>query len=198
MASVLHTAREERSHRGRRPRWQGIASGLLSGSRPAGAVSPARQDAVSARLAELHLIRVLLEEAVTLVSARWVQHGWFTTTDDQGRPLLVTAHNLGDLADRRVSGACLVGSVVAAGGGPAAVRSQLVQRTLDLAWHTLREDPGTPVRWCPPPDVRMAHVRDLTRWNDHPSRRAADVVGLLGAALEVAAQQSSSTRAAPA
>jgi hypothetical protein len=24
------------------------------------------------------------------------------------------------------------------------------------------------VRWCPAPSIRMAHVRDLTRWNDRP------------------------------
>ena len=29
------------------------------------------------------------------------------------------------------------------------------------------------------PAGRLYHVRDLTRWNDHPSRQAADVHALL-------------------
>jgi hypothetical protein len=37
------------------------------------------------------------------------------------------------------------------------------------------------VAWCSPPDLRAAEVRDLTRWNDTPSRRASDVVDLLHA-----------------
>ncbi len=188
MASVL-TTRPDRPDRPSRP-WR------LGACRDRPGASSRRQDAASARLAELHLIRLLLEEATTVVNAGWVQHGWFATTDERGGQRLVTAHDLGVLADRRVSGACLVGSVVAAGGGPSRARSQLVQRTLDLTWHALREDPRTPVRWCPAPDVRMAHVRDLTRWNDHPARRAADVVALLGTAVSVAAEQSSVTRAA--
>lgn len=190
MASVL-TSHQARPDRRRRRWWQGASTG----GRPATVGSP-RQDAATARLAELHLIRVLLEEATTLVSARWVQHGWFTTTDDRGGHRLVTAHDLGRLAGRPVTGACLVGSVVAAGGGPPAVRSQLVQRALDLTWHALREEPLAPVRWCPAPAVRMAHVRELTRWNDHPARTAADVVDLLAAARVIAADQGSRTRAA--
>jgi hypothetical protein len=153
-------------------------------------------DAVSARLAELQLIRGLLDEAAVVVSAGWVQRGWFTTSGTDGGTRVVTAHNLGDLVGRPVTGACLVGAVVAAGGGPSSVRSQLVQRTLDLTWHALREDAHAPVRWCPAPAVRMAHVRDLTRWNDHPARTAADVVGLLRSAVGVAHQQGAACRGA--
>ena len=69
--------------------------------------------------------------------------------------------------------------IVHAAGGPSTVHTQLVQRTLDLTWHALYEDAHEPVRWCPAPPVRAAHVRDLTRWNDHPRRTADEVVGLL-------------------
>jgi hypothetical protein len=34
---------------------------------------------------------------------------------------------------------------------------------------------------CPPPQVRVAQVRDLTRWNDTPGRTLADVLALLHA-----------------
>src|SRR3712207_9538948 len=66
-------------------------------------------------------------------------------------------------------------------GGPAMVRSQLVQRTLDLVWHTLREDPERPVRWCPGPRMRMLGLLELTSWNDAPERTQGQVVELLEA-----------------
>ena len=82
--------------------------------------------------------------------------------------------------------ACLVGAIVQAGGGAAAVRSQPVQRALDLTWHALHGDPREPVRWCPAPPVRAGHVRDLVRWNDHPSRTRHEVGALLGRASATA------------
>ena len=149
----------------------------------------ARQDAVSARLAELHQIRALLEAAAVLVSAGWVQNAWFSVRGASGVPVDVTAHDL-DLVDRYdVSAVCLVGGIVQAAGGPGTVHSQLVQRTLDLTWHALHEDERQPVRWCPPPSVRAMHVRDLTRWNDHPRRTCAEVVSLLRCAVTSAERQ---------
>lgn len=139
----------------------------------------ARQDVATARLAELHHIRALLRDAEVVVSAGWVQNAWFAVPGAYGGQVGVTAHDLHLVVDNPVSGACLVGGIVQAAGGPATVRTQLVQRTLDLTWHVLREDGRRPVRWCPPPDVRAAHVRDLTRWNDDPRRTAAAVTSLL-------------------
>jgi hypothetical protein len=146
----------------------------------------ARQDRVSARVAELHSIRDLLSSAVVVVSTGWVQHGWFTVDDGQGRPRRIDAHHLDELNSHPVSGGCLVGAVVHAAGGPTTVRSQLVQRTLDLLWHALHEDARQPVRWCPAPSVRMAHLRDLTRWNDAPRRTADEVSALLVSATRSA------------
>lgn len=147
-----------------------------------------RQDRLSAQLAELHRIRALLEEAATVVSAGWVQLGWFAV-NQHGEQRLVTAHTMDVVESQPISGACLVGAIVQAGGGPAAVHTQLVQRTLDLSWHTLYEEQHRPVRWCPAPAVRMAHVRDLTRWNDSPQRTAAQVTGFLHAAIATADAQ---------
>jgi hypothetical protein len=135
-------------------------------------------DALSARLAELHAIRELLEQSDEIVSAGWVQGAWFTVATAGGERA-VTAYDLGWAADRPVNGACLVGSIVHAAGGPATVRSQLVQRTLDLTWHALREHPHQPVRWCPGPRVRMMQVLELTQWNDAPGRTQREVNGLL-------------------
>jgi hypothetical protein len=145
-----------------------------------------QQDQLAVRLAELHRIRALLEEAVVLVNVGWIQNAWFAVLDDQGRQRKLTAHEIDLTDDRPVSGACLVGGIVYAAGGPTTAHSQLVQRTLDLIWHTLHEGRERPVRWCPSPQVRAAHVRDLTRWNDHPQRTARQVSALLESAVETA------------
>lgn len=139
-----------------------------------------QQDRLSSQLAELHAMSALLERAAEVVGAGWVQGAWFTVATKRGERA-VTAYDLPVLSHRPVTGACLVGSVVEAAGGPATVRSQLVQRTLDLVGHTLREDPAHPVQWCPGPRVRMLGVLELTRWNDAPARTQGQVVGLLEA-----------------
>lgn len=153
-----------------------------------------RHDSLSGRLAELHAIRALLEQAAEVVSDGWVQGAWFTVATANGRRT-VTAYNLGMVVDRPVTGACLVGAVVQAAGGPTTVRSQLVQRTLDLIWHALREHPDRPVRWCPGPHMRMMEVLELTHWNDAPERTQGEVVDLFLAARQTAEVQRDMCRA---
>lgn len=155
----------------------------------------ARQDRLAAQLAELHCIRALLEDASTVVSSGWVQHRWFAVTDERGQQCSVTAHNIHVVTGGPVSGACLVGAIVYAAGGPPAVHTQLVQRTLDLTWHTRYEDERQPVHWCPAPAIRAAHVRDLTRWNDQPERSAHQVTALLHSAMRTANTQTDLVRA---
>ena len=152
-----------------------------------------RLDALAARLAELHTIRDLLTDAAGQVEHGWIQGAWFAV-EEGGRTRTVTAYDVGRAIDRPVSAVCLVGAVVQAAGGPSAVRSQVVQRTLDLTWHTLREDPGNPVRWCPGPRVRTMNVLELTYWNDAPGRQSHEVSGLLHAAAECADRQAALTR----
>jgi hypothetical protein len=139
-----------------------------------------RQDRLSVQLAELHAMSALLTRAAEVVGAGWVQGAWFTVATGNG-PRAVTSYDLTMLTRRPVTGACLVGSVVEAAGGPATVRSQLVQRALDAVGHTLREEPGHPVQWSPGPRMRMLGVLELTHWNDAPNRKQAEVVGLLEA-----------------
>jgi hypothetical protein len=153
-----------------------------------------RQDALSRRLAELHAIHALLGEAADVVDAGWVQGAWFTVATSDG-DRAVTVFDLSLVVDQPVTGACLVGAVVQAAGGPADARSQLVQRTLDVAWHALREDPDRPVRFCPGPCVRMMHVLELTFWNDAPGRTQREVVDLLQTARQTADVQRDLCRA---
>ena len=144
----------------------------------------ARRDAVSARLAELHTIGVVLSDAAELVAHGWVQGGWFSVGTPTGEVVL-TAYDLRLVQTYPVTGACLVGSIVHAAGGPEQAQSQLVQRTLDLTWHALRDDTAPAVR-CPAPPVRALRLLDLTRWNDARGRAQSDVVDLLGAARHLA------------
>jgi hypothetical protein len=148
----------------------------------------AEQDRRNADLAQLHHIQGLVADAHVMVSTGWVQHGWFSYRDEQGAQQVVSARNLGQLTGRPVTGACLVGAIVHAGGGPAAVHTQPVQRALDLTWHTLSGG-QQPLRWCPAPPERAAHVRDLTWWNDDPDRTRRDVLTLLDATGRAATAQ---------
>ena len=97
------------------------------------------RDDVSARLAELHNIAGILNQAADMISSGWLQHSWFAYRDDNGRTKTVTAYNVNEMAGRPVIGACLVGAIVQAGGGLSKVRTQPVQRALDITWHTLFE-----------------------------------------------------------
>jgi hypothetical protein len=154
-------------------------------------------DRRSARLAELHLMIEILDDAEDLVSANWVQHGWFAFRDERGRRQVAIALALHRMAGRPVEGACLVGAVVQGGGGPERARTQLVQRTLDLVWHTRFRGTAEPVRWCPGPVARAAQVRELTRWNDQPGRTATEVATLLAATRAAVLRELDRVRAAP-
>jgi hypothetical protein len=155
------------------------------------------RDNASARLAELHNLADILNQAADLISAGWLQHGWFAYQDDNGRTKTVTAYNVSEMSGHPVVGACLVGAIVEAGGGLSNVRTQPVQRAIDLTWYTLFEAGPRPNHWTPAPEVRTQHVRDLTRWNDQPRRTAPQAEALLrrsaAAAVSEAAHISSRT-----
>jgi len=150
----------------------------------------AELDALGARLAELTRIRDLAEAARQVVAAGWVQDAWYVRPDAR-RVDLAQARRMGQVPVER---ACLVGAILHAGGGVASADTQLVQRTLDLTWHTLHRGPDERVRWCPAPPVRAQHLRDLVRWNDREHRTRADVEALLHAVGQAAARESDAHR----
>jgi hypothetical protein len=157
----------------------------------------AAQDRVGARLAELFRIDALLEEAAHVVERGWLQHAWFTYTKPSGASVSVTVCTprvARELSAQGISSACLVGAIVHAGGGPSQARSQLVQRALDLAWHASFRPPSEAIRWCPSSTERLCRAVDLVRWNDHPSRSADDVVGLLHRARDLTRAEIADTR----
>jgi hypothetical protein len=163
------------------------------------------QDRISASLAELHAMDDVLAAARTLLAAGWMQNAWFTYVGASGESVEVVActpRAARRLASQEVTAACLVGAIVHAGGGPSEARSQLVQRTCDLAWHTLFRSASERVRWYPSSLERAAHLLDLIYWNDRPGRTADEVIGLvdgarrqLGAEVErTRSQQESASR----
>ena len=154
------------------------------------------RDGTSARLAELDVLASILRDAAEMIRGGWLQHSWFAYLDHQGRSRTVTAHNVGEMTGRPVVGACLVGAVVHAGGGMAQVRTQAVQRALDLTWHTLFDSGAELNRWTAAPAVRVQHVQQLTRWNDHPSRTASEVVALLQGTAAAAKSEAAHLRGA--
>jgi len=144
------------------------------------------RDQISARLAELDHIACVLNDAADLVRAGWLQDSWFAYRDDTGRIRPVNAYSVKEMAGHPVLAACLVGAIVQAGGGLPELRAQPVQRALDLTWHTLFMRPTELLHRIPAPQVRVHHVQDLTRWNDHRGRTAGEAEELLRRSATVA------------
>ena len=147
------------------------------------------QDRLNAKLAELYCVDSLLAEASRFVEQGWMQHGWFTYVDPSGVRRTVTGCSpriTRTVSPDQVVATCLVGGIVNAAGGPEEARSQLVQRTTELAWHALFRGVREPIRWCRSPAERAGHVMDLVRWNDAPGRTASEVSALLGRARALA------------
>lgn len=135
----------------------------------------AQRDIRSARLAELCAVRVALARAVELVERGWLQHAWYSYRAVNGRVRVSYVADRGRVAGGTVLATCLVAALSESGptGG------QVLGRTVEVTWHALHGVPGDPVRWCPGPDVRAAHARDLTSWNDRPGRTSVEVASLL-------------------
>ena len=155
------------------------------------------RDQISARLAELDQIACILNDAADLVHAGWLQESWFAYRDGRGRLRPVNAYNAKQMTGHPVVAACLVGAVVQAGGGMPYVRTQPVQRALDLTWHTLFKTSPELIRRIPAPEARVHHVQDLTRWNDHPSRTAGQAEELLRRSATAARSEAEILRQVP-
>jgi hypothetical protein len=156
------------------------------------------RDHVSSRLAELDQIACILNDAADLVRAGWLQEGWFAYRDDTGQVRPVNAYNVKQMQGHPVVGACLVGAIVQAGGGLPHLRTQAVQRALDLTWHTLFMRPAELLHRIPAPQTRVHHVRDLTRWNDYPGRTAGQAEELLRRSATAARSEAEIMRQVPA
>ena len=141
-----------------------------------------RADDEAARSAELWALEGLFRDARQIIDTGWLQHGWFRIATPDGRVRVVTERNLALADGHPVVAACLVGALVAAGGGPRTSRSQLVTRAVDLSWRSLNGAArGELAPRAVSPTTASVQVLDMTRWNDAPGRTGAEVGGLLGA-----------------
>ena len=131
-------------------------------------------------LQELDRVRAVLDRARAQIETGWVQDRWYVVAPRRSSLLRQAV-----VAPDEVTAACLVGALALAlreqdpradlvtGGGP----------VLDVVWDAAREagaspDPA-PARRAWPRDARLLHVRDLTRWNDHPGRTRDEVLAVL-------------------
>ena len=126
----------------------------------------------------------MLAAAQDSIRAGWVQNAWYAYRDDRALHV-VHGHDLGALAGREISASCLVGAI----GTPAVA---LVGRYSTGAARP-RPDLAHAARRSLPPDYvvaeprrPLAHLRDLTGWNDQPRRTREQVVALLQAAEHAA------------
>jgi hypothetical protein len=119
----------------------------------------------------------VLEGARAELEAGWVQGSWWsvTTGGDQDH----------------VDGVCLVGALIRAGTGTGTGRNseaggnsenaatgRAVDAVYDAVWAS-RGQPAQDRQLVPSPQVRLARVRMLTQWNDHPERTKAEVMTVI-------------------
>jgi hypothetical protein len=154
----------------------------------------AEEDRRGAMLAALARVREVLEGADALVAAGWVQDAWYVTRDASGREW---AYGSAAAAVRveTITGACLVGAVVLAAGGPESAATPPARRSIEALWHALHRRADEPVDWCPATVIHAAHVRDLTRWNDGPRTSQESVRALLARGRDVVALERERLRA---
>jgi hypothetical protein len=127
----------------------------------------------------------VLEDARAVIARGWVQDRWFARRPPTVRPHAADPGAAGGPDD--VMAACLVGAVLHA-VQQRGFTDDLVRAgpALDHLWDAWQESrglggPGVAGR-AAPRDLRLARVRDLTRWNDKPGRTRDEVFGLIDVA----------------
>ena len=124
----------------------------------------------------------VLEDARAVIAQGWIQDHWFAHRPAPSHLRAQSSRSSDGLGD--VAAACLVGAVVFAaqqrGSGDRLVKAGPALDYLWDAWQESRGLGGTGVAGrAAPRELRMARVRDLTRWNDQPGRTREEVLGLV-------------------
>lgn len=144
--------------------------------------------------ARLERVLAVLESARAQVSSGWVQGGWWSVPHQGGEAVLSTGFAaIAGQIPGEVEGACLVGALVR---GDALLRPDnaepVVTAAIDTVYDALWAGPGEPVQgWLPvpSPQIRLARVQWLTRWNDAPERCREDVLAVLEGAIAATIQR---------
>jgi hypothetical protein len=135
----------------------------------------------------------LLESARAELSAGWVQGGWWTTPTGQRSQALAAGVAAGPSDPHPVGAVCLVGALIRAGSrlGNDAELSRAIDAVYDALWESHRQPAATPgagLLTVSSPQVRLAKVQWLTRWNDAPGRSTEEVLNILDRAIARAIQ----------
>ncbi len=143
--------------------------------------------------AVLERMLALLESARAELSAGWVQGGWWTTPAGEGRQALVRGLADGPSNPHAVGAVCLVGALIRAGSrqGKDAEVGRAIDAVYDALWESRGQvgaTPGQGPTMVSSPQVRLAKVQWLTRWNDAPERTTAEVLDILDQAIAGAVQ----------
>jgi hypothetical protein len=138
-------------------------------------------DRIAAQRALLVRTAEVLRSADGIVGNGWLQDRWFAWRDGEGRSWEAGSAGAHTVPLDAVTGACLVGALVAGAGGAA---SPALRPSVEATWNALHGSRG-PVDWVRSPAVAELHVRELTYWNDRPGREADEVRGLLRRGQEV-------------
>jgi hypothetical protein len=138
------------------------------------------------RRAGLEQLLALLEAAREELAAGWVQSGWWSVSRGDGERVLATGLAAGASRPESVSAVCLVGALVRADSGQGmdagSGAGRAVGAVYDALWES-RGQPGPDPLAVPSPQVRLAQVRTLTRWNDAEGRTSDEVLAILDRAI---------------
>lgn len=126
-------------------------------------------------------ILAVLQHARAIVEAGWVRNRWTVERPAPTRPAAPPAA-VGDQHEP-VAAACVVGAVALAvrARDPRADLAVTTGPALAHLWDAVHEGvAGRPAAGrAAPHEVRVARMRELARWNDHPGRTRAEVVAAL-------------------
>ena len=146
-------------------------------------------------LAQLNGQLTVLEEARAELETGWVQGGWWSVTSADGGQRLVTGDSGGRPA--HVDGSCLVGALARAGSSSDVGRA--VDAVYDALWASRGQPTPAGLPPVPSPEVRLARVRMLIRWNDQAERTQEEVLAVVDHAISATIMDLMATpRPAPA
>jgi len=149
-------------------------------------ISLFQQSTEEFRRAGLEQLLALLEAAREELAAGWVQGGWWSVSRGDGERALATGLAAGASRPESVSAVCLVGALVRADSGrgtdAGSGAGRAVGAVYDALWES-RGQPGPDPLAVPSPQVRLAQVRTLTRWNDAEGRTSDEVLAILDRAI---------------
>src|SRR5262249_7501430 len=141
----------------------------------------------------LEQLLAVLEAARQELAAGWGQGGWWSVPEGGGQPALAAGLAAGTSRPGSVSAVCLVGALVRAAPGPAGGAGsgdsgpgRAIGAVHDALWESRGQPAAGPEPGplaVPSPQVQLAQVQTLTRWNDAKGRTGDEVLAVLDRAI---------------